>query len=371
MIAPVLAWREPVVKAVATLGFALVILGMVSFLRIDDLRSFSLPTDKIGVKLLGLRVSVTRLIVFLTLIGLVVEIYIFLGRTKIGLNMQALPNNRDLSALVGIPILKVKTIAWGLSGVIAGTTSLAMMVQGWVLALAVLRVLGLYLALITLMAAGGLEINLATFQFPNGGTFKASESILLFALAVVGGARYWFGAVIAAAPDGVDANFSKPVSGIIGPNGAGKTALMNAVSGFVATRGGQIIRDGENLRGLAPDKRAHWGLRRSFQKEEIADDLTIEENVLVQTDHSPQGAARKRQEEMRVLEIVGMADRVEKSGTLRNSFERRLTDVAKCLVGQPKVIMFDEPAGGLSFEETARLGDLFLGIHDRTGHRHW
>ena len=62
-IAPLLAWREPVVKAVATLGFALIILGLVSFIWIDDPRGLTLPTDKIGVRILGLRVTVTRLIV--------------------------------------------------------------------------------------------------------------------------------------------------------------------------------------------------------------------------------------------------------------------------------------------------------------------
>ncbi|PCH75271.1 MAG: branched-chain amino acid ABC transporter permease [Rhodobacteraceae bacterium] len=124
LIAPRLAWREPVVKAVATLGFALVILGIVSFLWIDDPRRFSLPTDKTGVYILGLRVTVTRLIAFGASIGIVVGIYFYLGRTQIGLQMRALANDRDLSALIGIPILRIETIAWGISGVIAGFTGL-------------------------------------------------------------------------------------------------------------------------------------------------------------------------------------------------------------------------------------------------------
>jgi branched-chain amino acid transport system permease protein len=124
LIAPRLAWREPVVKAAATLGFALVILGIVSFLWIDDPRRFSLPTDKIGVYILGLRVTVTRLIAFSASIGIVVGIYFYLGRTQVGLQMRALANDRNLSALIGIPILKVETIAWGISGVIAGFTGL-------------------------------------------------------------------------------------------------------------------------------------------------------------------------------------------------------------------------------------------------------
>ncbi len=124
LIAPLLAWREPVVKAVATLGFALIILGVVSFMWIDDPRNFSLPTDKIGIYILGLRVTVTRLITFLTSVGIVIGIYFYLSRTVVGLQMRSLANDRGLSALIGIPILKVETIAWGISGVIAGFTGL-------------------------------------------------------------------------------------------------------------------------------------------------------------------------------------------------------------------------------------------------------
>jgi len=123
-IAPRLAWREPVVKAVATLGFALIVLGLVSFLWIDDPRSIALPTDKMAVRFLGLRITVTRLIVFAASIGIVIGIHLFLGRTRVGLQMRSLANDRDLSALIGIPILKVETIAWGISGVIAGFTGL-------------------------------------------------------------------------------------------------------------------------------------------------------------------------------------------------------------------------------------------------------
>jgi len=123
-IAPLLAWREPVVKAVATLGFALIILGLVSFIWIDDPRSLTLPTDKIGVRILGLRVTVTRLIVIVTSIALVIGIWAYLKYTAVGLQMRSLANDRDLSALIGIPILRVETIAWALSGVIAGFTGL-------------------------------------------------------------------------------------------------------------------------------------------------------------------------------------------------------------------------------------------------------
>ena len=174
-----------------------------------------------------------------------------------------------------------------------------------------------------------------------------------------------FGGVVAL--NDVSASFAQPVSGIIGPNGAGKTTLMNVLSGFVTSTGGSVTRDGQELLKLAPHRRAHWGLRRSFQKEEIADDLTVFENVLVQIDHGRSPASQKTDEVSRMLALVGMADRADKPGARLNSFERRLTDVAKCLVGQPRVVMFDEPAGGLSIDETRQLGALIRQIHAETG----
>lgn len=173
-----------------------------------------------------------------------------------------------------------------------------------------------------------------------------------------------FGGVVAL--DQVSAEFTAPVNGIIGPNGAGKTTLMNVVSGFVQVHSGRIDMDGTNLLSMSPHRRAHWGLRRSFQKEEIANDLSVFDNVLVQIDHAGSAGA-KRDEVRRMLGLVGMLDKADRMGRTLNSFERRLTDMAKCLVGSPKLVMFDEPAGGLSIEETKRLGELIQALPDETG----
>lgn len=165
----------------------------------------------------------------------------------------------------------------------------------------------------------------------------------------------------------VSATLTAPVAGIIGPNGAGKTTLMNVVSGFITATSGRVLVEGQDFLRLAPHKRAQKGLRRSFQKEQIADDLTVLENVLVQTDWSFTNPTAKSSEAMQMLDMVGLADRAHKIGASLSGFERRLTDVARCMVGQPRLIMFDEPAGGLSVEETHRLGDLVLQIHTLTG----
>lgn len=174
-----------------------------------------------------------------------------------------------------------------------------------------------------------------------------------------------FGGLVAL--DAVSAAFTAPVAGIIGPNGAGKTTVMNIVSGFLTATSGRVEVDGEDFLRLRPHRRAQRGLRRSFQREQIADDLTVLENVLVQTDWMRAGGAARRAEAMAMLGAVGMADRAGKPGALLSGFERRLTDVARCLVGKPRLVMFDEPAGGLSVDETRLLGDLILGIHGLTG----
>jgi branched-chain amino acid transport system permease protein len=123
-IAPLLAYRETVVKAVATLGFALIILGLVSFAWKDDPRSLTLPTDAVGIYFLGLRVTATRLLALAACILTSIGIWLFLERTTIGLQMRSVANDRDLSALLGIPILTVETAAWTLAGLLAGFTGL-------------------------------------------------------------------------------------------------------------------------------------------------------------------------------------------------------------------------------------------------------
>jgi branched-chain amino acid transport system permease protein len=123
-IAPLLAWRDTVVKAVATLGFALIILGLVSFFWPDDPRTLVLPTDALGIKFLGLRVTATRLLALAACLLIALGIWLFLGRTSMGLKMRSVANDRDLSALLGIPILKVETVAWLIAGLLSGFTGL-------------------------------------------------------------------------------------------------------------------------------------------------------------------------------------------------------------------------------------------------------
>lgn len=176
-----------------------------------------------------------------------------------------------------------------------------------------------------------------------------------------------FGGLVAL--DAISAGFAAPVSGIIGPNGAGKTTTMNVISGFLSPAAGQVLVDGTDLLTLPPHRRTRWGLRRSFQREQIADDLTVWKNLLAITDNLRLGHREARAEAEQAMEFAGVTVIRDKAGAALNTFERRLTDLARCVAGGPKLIMLDEPAGGLSPEETGRLGDLILRIGEISGAR--
>ena len=124
LIAPSLAWRSPAIKSIATLGYMLILLGLIGVLWEDALRKIVLPTDKIAVSLLGVRVTVTRLIALAASVLAVVVMLAYLTHSRTGLHMRALADNRDHAALLGIPVVRVETLAWGISGALAGFTGL-------------------------------------------------------------------------------------------------------------------------------------------------------------------------------------------------------------------------------------------------------
>jgi branched-chain amino acid transport system ATP-binding protein len=174
-----------------------------------------------------------------------------------------------------------------------------------------------------------------------------------------------FGGVVAL--NDVSAKFTAPVCGIIGPNGAGKTTIMNVISGFLTSSGGHVLVNGQNILNDLPHIRAQKGLRRSFQKEQIAEDLTVFDNVLVQLDALAMSAAAKREEVWHHLKLTNLTEIAHVPGKELTGFQRRVTDMARCMVGKPKLIMLDEPAGGMTVDETKQLGDLILSIHDLVG----
>jgi branched-chain amino acid transport system ATP-binding protein len=167
--------------------------------------------------------------------------------------------------------------------------------------------------------------------------------------------------------DDVSVVFPGGTCGLIGPNGAGKTTFFNVLSGFVKPAAGSITAFGDNVLRMADYRRARWGLRRTFQTEMAIEKLSIYDNVAMIHEHSGAKRASRRADVLAAVDFVGLeASPKAKVGEL-GARERRLVEVARAVVGHPRVVLLDEPAAGLPDEETARLGDVIHRIPEQFG----
>ena len=167
--------------------------------------------------------------------------------------------------------------------------------------------------------------------------------------------------------DGMTVDFSSGTGGLIGPNGAGKTTFFNVMSGFVRPAAGAVRAFGENLLSMADYRRARWGLRRTFQTEQAIESLSVFENVALVYEHSSAERSARRESVLGAIEFVGLeADPAARVGTL-GARERRLVEVARAVVGKPRVVLLDEPAAGLSDDETEHMGRVIKRIPEHIG----
>jgi ABC-type branched-subunit amino acid transport system ATPase component len=167
--------------------------------------------------------------------------------------------------------------------------------------------------------------------------------------------------------DAMSVTFDSGTNGLIGPNGAGKTTFFNVLSGFVRPVTGGVRAFGENLLSMPHYKRARWGVRRSFQTEQAIEELSIYDNVAMVHEHSKLGRASRREDVLGAIEFVGLDMSPEtRVGTL-GARGRRLVEVARAVVGKPKLVLLDEPAAGLPDEETEHLGRVIRQIPEHMG----
>lgn len=169
------------------------------------------------------------------------------------------------------------------------------------------------------------------------------------------------------------------IFGLIGPNGSGKTTIFNVITGFYKPTEGHIYLDDKEITGLTPDRITKLGLTRIFQNSRIFRNLTVFENVMIgnhlRLDSSPfEAIARtpryKKEEQedyekaINLLEGLGLIKYVDEiSGSLPYGLQRKL-EVARALSTEPKVLLLDEPATGLSSEETKEMIDFILGVRE-------
>ena len=150
--------------------------------------------------------------------------------------------------------------------------------------------------------------------------------------------------------------------GLIGPNGAGKTTFFNVLSGFVKPVAGAVRAFGEDLLAMAAYRRARWGLRRTFQTEQAIANLSVYDNVRLVHENTGGLRGTRRQDVMDAVAFVGLDSEAHRQVGTLGVGERRLVEVARAVVGQPRLVMLDEPAAGLPDEETEHLGELIRRI---------
>ena len=176
------------------------------------------------------------------------------------------------------------------------------------------------------------------------------------------------------AVDGVDMQVMPGgVHAVIGPNGAGKTTLFNLVSGLVPPSAGSIRFAGQDVTGLAADRRAALGLARTFQNIRVFAAMTVLENVLTGL-HARLAVGlpgvvlrlpRFRAEEKRAvararaaLDLVGLADKAGQRAQALSYGDQRRLEIARAMAPEPRLILLDEPAAGMNPAETEALATL-------------
>jgi ABC-type branched-subunit amino acid transport system ATPase component len=156
------------------------------------------------------------------------------------------------------------------------------------------------------------------------------------------------------------------LTGIIGPNGAGKTTFIDAVSGLVSSTGDIELR-GRSITRWRPHRRALAGIGRTFQGLELFDEFTIEDNLLVTAEASrrwsfmmdlvrPQPHPQSLRAVNEALARVGLTDRAKARPPELSLGERKLVSIARALAGGADLLLLDEPAAGLSADDSLELG---------------
>lgn len=195
----------------------------------------------------------------------------------------------------------------------------------------------------------------------------------------VRGLRQSFGGVVAV--NDATATFpAHEITGLIGPNGAGKSTMLNLIAGTLRTQRGQIIFDGVSIQSKSAHERARLGLARTFQMSSEFKRLTVVENLVC-------GARLRRGETLRsavlgpwwwrgderqaveravvILDTFGLVDKAEQLAGSLSGGERRLVEVGRALMADPKLLLLDEPLAGVHPRNVGRIIDALMGLQAR------
>ncbi|MEW2517226.1 ABC transporter ATP-binding protein [Actinacidiphila alni] len=160
----------------------------------------------------------------------------------------------------------------------------------------------------------------------------------------------------------------------IGPNGAGKTSLFNLISGLVPAGRGSIALDGADITAQSVPARARRGLGRTFQTSSLWPGMTVADHVRLAAQAAGGGSYRiwRRADAYakavgQVLERTGLAHRADALAGALSHGEKRKLELAVLLVGEPRLMLLDEPMAGVSAEEVPALTELIRSLHRDEG----
>jgi branched-chain amino acid transport system ATP-binding protein len=150
------------------------------------------------------------------------------------------------------------------------------------------------------------------------------------------------------------------VGGLIGPNGAGKTTLFNVITRVYKADSGRVVFDGRDLLRTWPDRIIRAGVARTFQNVVLFPTMTVTENVLVgaHTKLHPFGERQGRKMAGETLDYLGLSHLAERPAVGLPFGTLKRIELARALVSRPRLLLLDEPAGGLNHEEVEELSSL-------------
>jgi branched-chain amino acid transport system ATP-binding protein len=159
----------------------------------------------------------------------------------------------------------------------------------------------------------------------------------------------------------------REVVGLIGPNGAGKTTLVNVLTGFDVPSEGSVQLEGRNVTGWSPQRLGRAGLARTFQHGHAFKGLTVRENVEVAALGTGASGREARRRASRLLDALGLRKRADDSASALPHGDERKLGVARALATEPRFVLMDEPAAGLTESEVPDLAAVVRSVRDDHG----
>jgi len=153
------------------------------------------------------------------------------------------------------------------------------------------------------------------------------------------------------------------ILGLIGPNGSGKTTIFNLITGFLSPTTGNIRLDNENIVGLKPHAVTRRGITRTFQIVKPFPHLTVRENAALAALVRLGDRAQADAEAVRALKQVGLADKLDIPASDLTLSDQKRMEIARALATGPKLLLLDEPLGGLNPREMEDACGLIERIH--------